>query len=178
MNGERRCLFLVEDCGGLGGEGRVLVEFSDKRVCDSSPSRRSLMSLAACMPSSLRFFSICLLRARAARSSADIAHPILRPASRTKVTKPAPSQLGSQQWNETRSSRSNSRVRLTDAPRGRNISGNTSPSLARTRTQPHNHLSTHNQRGHTFNWRRPSSRADLGVGGDGFRVRFRWGLGG
>lgn len=46
--------------------------------CEShhSPNSRSLMSLAACMPSSLRFFSICLLLARAARSSALIAHPI------------------------------------------------------------------------------------------------------
>lgn len=34
------------------------------------------MSLAAWMPSSLRFFSICLLRARAARSSADEAQPM------------------------------------------------------------------------------------------------------
>lgn len=34
------------------------------------------MSLAAWMPSSLRFFSICLLRAIAARSSADEAHPM------------------------------------------------------------------------------------------------------
>ena len=42
-----------------------------------SPSRRSLMSLAAWIPSSFRFFSICLERAREALSSADIAHPIL-----------------------------------------------------------------------------------------------------
>jgi hypothetical protein len=41
------------------------------------PSSSSLMSLAACIPSSLRFFSICLLRANAARSSALIAQPIL-----------------------------------------------------------------------------------------------------
>lgn len=34
------------------------------------------MSLAAWMPSSFRFFSICLLRAMAARSSADEAHPM------------------------------------------------------------------------------------------------------
>ena len=34
------------------------------------------MSLAAWMPSSLRFFSICLLLARAARSSADEAQPM------------------------------------------------------------------------------------------------------
>lgn len=37
------------------------------------------MSLAACSPSSLKFLSICRLRARAARSSADIAQPIFRP---------------------------------------------------------------------------------------------------
>ncbi|RZB40413.1 hypothetical protein BDFB_009589 [Asbolus verrucosus] len=36
------------------------------------------MSLAAWMPSSFRFFSICLLRARAARSSAEEVHPILQ----------------------------------------------------------------------------------------------------
>ena len=35
------------------------------------------MSLAAWIPSSFRFFSICLERAREALSSADIAHPIL-----------------------------------------------------------------------------------------------------
>ena len=35
------------------------------------------MSLAAWMPSSFRFFSICLERAREALSSADMAHPIL-----------------------------------------------------------------------------------------------------
>ncbi|CAH4029166.1 unnamed protein product [Pieris brassicae] len=40
------------------------------------PRSSSLMSLAACMPSSFRFFSICLLRARAARSSADEAQPM------------------------------------------------------------------------------------------------------
>ena len=42
-----------------------------------SPSKSSLMSLAAWMPSSFRFFSICLERAREALSSADMAHPIL-----------------------------------------------------------------------------------------------------
>ena len=36
------------------------------------------MSLAACMPSSFRFFSICLLRARLARSSALMAQPMMR----------------------------------------------------------------------------------------------------
>ena len=35
------------------------------------------MSLAAWMPSSLRFFSICFDLAREALSSADMAHPIL-----------------------------------------------------------------------------------------------------
>lgn len=43
-----------------------------------SPKRSNLMSLAAWMPSSLRFFSICLLLARAARSSAEEVHPILQ----------------------------------------------------------------------------------------------------
>lgn len=46
-------------------------------TCDrDSPSSSNLMSLAACIPSSFKFFSICLLRASAARSSADIAQPI------------------------------------------------------------------------------------------------------
>lgn len=36
------------------------------------------MSLAAWMPSSLRFFSICLDRCMAARSSADVVQPIVR----------------------------------------------------------------------------------------------------
>lgn len=40
------------------------------------PRSKSLISLAAWIPSSLRFFSICLLRARAARSSADEAQPM------------------------------------------------------------------------------------------------------
>lgn len=44
------------------------------------------MSLAAWMPSSLRFFSICLLRARAARSSADMAQPILLQVAFTNAT--------------------------------------------------------------------------------------------
>ena len=35
------------------------------------------MSLAACIPSSFRFFSICLLRAREARSSALMAQPMM-----------------------------------------------------------------------------------------------------
>merc|ERR1712168_1521780 len=42
-----------------------------------APSSRSLMSLAAWMPSSFRFFSICLLRAREARSSALMAQPMM-----------------------------------------------------------------------------------------------------
>lgn len=42
------------------------------------PSKSSLMSFAACIPSSLRFFSICLLRALEALSSADIAHPMMK----------------------------------------------------------------------------------------------------
>lgn len=41
------------------------------------PSSKSLMSFAAWMPSSFRFFSICLERCMAARSSADVVQPIL-----------------------------------------------------------------------------------------------------
>ena len=40
------------------------------------PNKSSLISLAACIPSSFRFFSICFERARAARSSADMAQPM------------------------------------------------------------------------------------------------------
>lgn len=43
-----------------------------------SPNRSSLISLAAWMPSSFRFFSICLLRAKAALSSAEEVQPILQ----------------------------------------------------------------------------------------------------
>lgn len=50
------------------------------------PNRSSFMSLAACNPSSFRFFSICLLRSRAALSSAECPQPILRPTSLTNVT--------------------------------------------------------------------------------------------
>ena len=41
------------------------------------PSSSNLMSLAAWMPSSFRFFSICLLRAREALSSALMAQPMM-----------------------------------------------------------------------------------------------------
>lgn len=47
------------------------------------------MSLAAWMPSSLRFFSICLLRASAARSSALIAQPMAQAAVRAPGRDPA-----------------------------------------------------------------------------------------
>lgn len=43
------------------------------------PSSSNLTSLAALIPSSFRFFSIALLRSRAARSSALNVHPIARP---------------------------------------------------------------------------------------------------
>lgn len=51
-----------------------------------SPSNNNLMSLAAWIPSSFRFFSICLLRASAARSSADMAQPILPQVAFTNAT--------------------------------------------------------------------------------------------
>lgn len=60
-----------------GGEQRRWDTHKGRSLC--SPNNSSLMSLAACNPSSLRFRSICRLRARAARSSADIAQPIFRP---------------------------------------------------------------------------------------------------
>lgn len=61
------------------------------------------MSLAACKPSSLRFRSICLLRARAARSSADIAQPIFRPTfARAEIlTRAAIIRAGSRDSHET-----------------------------------------------------------------------------
>jgi hypothetical protein len=49
------------------------------------PSNSSLMSLAACNPSSFKFLSIKRLRAAAARSSADCAQPIIRIASEQNV---------------------------------------------------------------------------------------------
>lgn len=45
-----------------------------------------MISLAAWIPSSFRFFSICLLRANAARSSADMAQPILPQVAFTNAT--------------------------------------------------------------------------------------------
>ena len=47
-----------------------------KNLTKTLPSSNSLMSLAACIPSSFKFFSICLLRSKAARSSALIVQPI------------------------------------------------------------------------------------------------------
>ncbi|TMW43819.1 hypothetical protein DOY81_011101, partial [Sarcophaga bullata] len=52
-----------------------------------SPSNKSLISLAACMPSSLRFRSIKRLLAAAALSSALCAQPIVRIASTQNVLK-------------------------------------------------------------------------------------------
>lgn len=52
------------------------------------PNKSSFMSLAACSPASFRFFSICLLRSRAALSSAECPQPILRPTSFTNVATP------------------------------------------------------------------------------------------
>lgn len=57
-----------------------------KKKCCNPPSKSNLMSLAAWMPSSFRFFSIILLRARAARSSADMAQPILLHVALTNAT--------------------------------------------------------------------------------------------
>ena len=54
----------------------------------SLPSRSNFTSLAALMPSSLRFFSIALLRSRAARSSALRVHPMVAPSL------PQPARLG------------------------------------------------------------------------------------
>lgn len=48
------------------------------------PSSSNLTSLAALIPSSLRFFSMALLRSRAARSSALNVHPIARPGVGTR----------------------------------------------------------------------------------------------
>ena len=42
------------------------------------PNRSNLMSLAASIPSSFKFFSICLLLALEALSYADIAHPMIK----------------------------------------------------------------------------------------------------
>lgn len=54
----------------------------------SLPSRSNFTSLAALMPSSLRFFSIALLRSRAALSSALRVHPMVAPSL------PQPARLG------------------------------------------------------------------------------------
>lgn len=85
-------------------------------VCATThlPNKSSFMSLAACSPSSLRFFSICLLRSRAALSSAECPQPILRPTSFTNVATP----VSVQRVRETHSSptRSPSRTQVSDHP--------------------------------------------------------------
>lgn len=58
------------------GYMKIRLGLDGASVEHNSPKSKSFMSFAACIPSSFKFFSICLLRARAARSSADIAHPI------------------------------------------------------------------------------------------------------
>lgn len=58
----------------------------------SLPSRSNFTSLAALMPSSLRFFSIALLRSRAALSSALRVHPMVAPSL------PQPARLG---WHDS-----------------------------------------------------------------------------
>lgn len=73
-------MYTVYSWLGIDIEIEMSEEFND------IPSSRSLMSLAAWIPSSLRFFSICLLRARAARSSADMAQPILLHVAFTNAT--------------------------------------------------------------------------------------------
>lgn len=57
-------------------------------AAQSLPSRSNFTSLAALMPSSLRFFSIALLRSRAALSSALRVHPMVAPSL------PQPARLG------------------------------------------------------------------------------------
>ena len=60
------------------GDGRRWEEVGGggRRRWKCLPSSKSLISLAAWMPSSLRFFSMSLERATAALSSADMAQPI------------------------------------------------------------------------------------------------------
>lgn len=59
---------------------------SPPQIADS-PNSSSFISLAACMPSSLRLRSIRRLLAAAARSSADCAQPMVRIASTQNVLK-------------------------------------------------------------------------------------------
>lgn len=74
---------------GWGNSGRV-----EERgwLPRSLPSRSNFTSLAALMPSSLRFFSIALLRSRAALSSALRVHPMVAPSL------PQPARLG---WHDS-----------------------------------------------------------------------------
>ena len=52
------------------------------------------MSFAAWIPSSFKFFSICLLRALEALSSADIAHPMMKFGVHEVKVDVAPPQMG------------------------------------------------------------------------------------
>lgn len=68
------CGLRVDYLSLLGGEG--------------VPSRSSLMSLEAWSPSSFKFLSIIRLRAAAARSSADCAHPMSASAAVPESRRP------------------------------------------------------------------------------------------
>jgi hypothetical protein len=52
------------------------------------------MSFAAWIPSSFKFFSICLLRALEALSSADMAHPMMKFGVHEVKVDVAPPQMG------------------------------------------------------------------------------------
>ena len=58
------------------------------------PKSSNLMSFAAWIPSSFKFFSICLLRALEALSSADIAHPMMKFGVHEVKVDVAPPQMG------------------------------------------------------------------------------------
>lgn len=59
-------------------DARVFLRTFEQNIRISTlPNNNSLISLAAWRPSSFRFFSICLLLAKAALSSADIAQPMI-----------------------------------------------------------------------------------------------------
>lgn len=81
------------------------------------------MSLAAWMPSSFRFFSICLLRAMAARSSADEAQPMAIARTAWLATRGSAVPLAcsrpvvARRWRRARArSRTRARVRVVRAP--------------------------------------------------------------
>ena len=81
--------FYIKDLFSKSSMNKLI--FKDKKFL---PKSSNLMSFAAWIPSSFKFFSICLLRALEALSSADIAHPMMKFGVHEVKVDVAPPQMG------------------------------------------------------------------------------------